>query len=136
MKALVDTNVILDIALKRDPFCSAAVSLLKVSEQKGVRLYVTATTITDLYYIIRRARDKATAYSFLRDLLSVFEVAAVGRQEVLAALDSDVSDFEDAVQSAVARQEAIDTIITRNGSDFSKAGQTIHTPASFLDTLE
>ncbi len=136
MKILVDTNVILDIALNRAPFYEDAAKLLRTARQKEIQLYLTATTVTDLYYIVCKAKDKDSARSFLRDLLAIFEIAAVDRLVVLEALDSDISDFEDAVQSAVARQEFIETIITRNESDFAKARQTILSPRTFLKTLE
>jgi predicted nucleic acid-binding protein len=61
---LIDTNVILDIALERQPFVEQAVQLLKAAQQANIILYMTATTITDLYYIARREKGHADALDF------------------------------------------------------------------------
>ena len=61
MKILIDTNVILDIALEREPFVKQAAMLLKAAQQYKIQLFMTATTVTDLYYITRKEKGKETA---------------------------------------------------------------------------
>jgi len=56
MKILIDTNVILDIALEREPFAEHAVLLFKTAHKNRIQMFMTATTVTDLYYIARKER--------------------------------------------------------------------------------
>jgi predicted nucleic acid-binding protein len=134
MKILIDTNIILDIALERQPFVEAAIRLLEVTQRVDLVLYVTATTITDLYYITRKARGRATARNFIVDLMQFVEVAGVGRTVIEEALHSKVADFEDAVQESAAKQYAIQVIVTRNEKDFENSVLEVHNPESFLQT--
>jgi len=135
MKVLIDTNVILDIALDREPFVKSAALLLKTSQQQTIHLFITATTVTDLYYITRKEKGKEMALKFLEELLQFIDVAAVNKWIILEALRAEISDFEDAIQAYAAKHEAINTIITRNEGDFIGSGLTIYNPESFLQSI-
>ena len=135
MKILIDTNVILDIALERKPFVKQAAILLKAVQQYKIQLFMTATTVTDLYYITRKEKGKETALEFIEDLLQFVEVASVDKHVIIQALHSDIPDFEDAIQECSAKNEAIKIIVTRNEEDFKKSDLEIHSPESFLNTL-
>ena len=135
MKVLVDTNVILDIVLERQPFVEQAVALLELTRQNRVDVFLSATTITDLYYIVRRAKDRQTALDFLRDLLLFVDIAAVDREVILRAMDAGMTDFEDAVQAASAQHAGIDAVVTRNLEDFQDSGLTIYDPESFVHSF-
>ncbi len=135
MKILIDTNIILDIVLERQPFVEPAIRLLETAQRANIVLYVTATTITDLYYIIRRAKDRATALNFIVDLLQFMEVAAVDKAIIREALHSDIIDFEDAIQENAAKRQNIQVIVTRNETDFKNSVLKIHNPESFLKSL-
>lgn len=135
MKILVDTNVILDIVLERQPFFEHSAQLLQNAAQLHLELFLTATTITDLYYIVRKAKDRQTSLDFIRDLLNVVEISAVDKSVVEQALQLDLTDFEDAVQVGSARQENIKIIVTRNEADFSVSGFEVYSPESFLKTI-
>ncbi|KPA14124.1 twitching motility protein PilT [Candidatus Magnetomorum sp. HK-1] len=135
MKILIDTNVILDIALERNPFVEHAALLFKIANKKRIHIFMTATTVTDLYYIIRKEKGKDIALSFIEDLIQFVDVASVDKNVVINALRSEISDFEDAIQSFSAKQEGITIIITRNEKDFINSGLEILTPETFLDTL-
>ena len=135
MKVLVDTNVILDIVLERQPFVEQAVALLELTRQNRVDVFLSATTITDLYYIVRRAKDRQAALDFLRDLLLFVDIAAVDREVILRAMDAGMTDFEDAVQAASAQHAGIDAVVTRNLEDFQDSGLTIYDPESFVHSF-
>ncbi len=109
---------------------------LQVAQQRSIHLFITATTVTDLYYITRKEKGKETALAFLEDLLQFVDVAAVDRNVILQALRSGMSDFEDAIQAYSARQEAISTIVTRNEKDFEQSGLDVYSPSSFLQSLQ
>ncbi len=135
MKLLIDTNVILDIALQRVPFAEQASRLFRIAQQQSLHLFITATTVTDLYYISRKEKGKDTALAFLKDLLQFVDVASVDKHVILDALYSEMTDLEDAVQAYSARQENITTIVTRNEKDFAKSGLIVHSPVSFLESM-
>lgn len=135
MKVLIDTNIILDFALERQPFVEQSVRLLEAAQQAGLVLYVTATTITDLYYIVRKAKGHATARDFITDLLQFMQVAGVDKAVIERALHSGIADFEDAIQESAAQRETIQVIITRNESDFENSTLKVYNPASFLKSL-
>ncbi|MCI5122263.1 MAG: PIN domain-containing protein [Candidatus Electrothrix sp. AUS4] len=80
MKVLVDTNVILDIALSREPFVEQAVRFFKEAQWHAIQLVMTAATITDLYYITSKAKGRETALSFIDDLLGFSDVASVDKE--------------------------------------------------------
>ena len=65
MRILIDTNIILDVVLERQPFVEQATRLLQIAQQAGVELFLTATTVTDLYYITRKAKGRGIALNLL-----------------------------------------------------------------------
>ena len=135
MKVLVDANIALDVLLERHPFCIAGTQILGLSKG-GIGLFISASTITDIYYIIRRElKNRETAMSLLKTLLINVEIAAVSGNEIKRAIDFDWIDFEDAVQYAIGEQINVDYIITRNVSDFASITIPVKTPEEFLEIL-
>lgn len=132
MKVLLDTNIILDIVLERPPFVEHATQLLHHAAQASISLFLTATTITDLYYITRKAKGRETAINLIRDLLQLVEIVAVDQAVITQALQSPLTDFEDAIQEQAAYQAGIHAIVTRNEADFADAIVDIYTPETFL----
>ncbi len=135
MKILIDTNIILDIVLERQPFVEQATQLFTAAQQANVILFVTATTITDLYYITRKAKGRAIALNFIADLLQFMDVAGVDKAVIMQALHSDIADFEDAIQESAAKSQAINVLVTRNETDFKNSALEIHSPESLLQSL-
>lgn len=70
-KVLLDTNIILDIALKREPHFADSAALFKNLVDKNIHAFITATTITDIYYISKKAKDHSTAIRFISHLLEI-----------------------------------------------------------------
>ena len=133
MNALIDSNVLLDVFLNRSPFVREAIELLVLAEH-GFRAFVSASAITDIYYIARKAiKDSSIVKSKLRRLLDVVRVAGVSENEIFAALDSGWDDFEDAVQNAVAESNGFDAIVTRDPDGFSGAVVPVYSPKDFLN---
>lgn len=100
-----------------------------------IDVFVSATTITDLYYITRKAKGRETALAFIVDLLQFDDIAAVDRTVIERALRSEIHDFEGAVQESAAVGQAIEVIVTRNVGDFREFRLVIHTLESFLNSL-
>ena len=134
MKILVDANVALDVLLERQPFFDSSVKVLGLSKG-GIELFISASSITDIYYIIRKKLGSKIAISLLQALLANVEVAAVTSSEIRRALDLDWDDFEDAVQYSAGERLAVDYIITRNISDFTFALIPILNPDELLELL-
>ncbi|MBP5753207.1 MAG: PIN domain-containing protein [Treponema sp.] len=136
MQVLIDTNVVLDVLLNRDGFVQDAVKILKLPEA-SVQKYVSASAVTDIYYIARQeTRDKSKAKELLKTLLQVIHVADVSEDNILTALNSDWSDFEDSVQNAVAESHDYDAVITRNKKDYKKSNLKVLSPKEFLEEIE
>jgi predicted nucleic acid-binding protein len=133
MIVLLDTNIILDVILKRDPYINDAVRILSLSDSKEIDSFITANSVTDIYYIIRKSfdsvEDRKNAIKFI---LNIVSIVSVTETDVLKALDFDFSDFEDALQTQCALKMKANFIITRNVKDFKHKGITAITPKDFL----
>lgn len=136
MKLLIDTNVILDVLLKREPFFREGAEVLRLVWRDDVTEYISATTITDVYYIAyRQTRDRKIVMDLLGKLLTVLSVATVSEQEIKNALALDWKDFEDSVQYSSALFNEMDGIVTRNPSDYERADIPVWQPEQLLQRL-
>lgn len=135
-KILLDTNIILDIALKREPHFADSAILIKKLDEKNIFAFITATTITDIYYISKKAKNHNTAIKFIKNLLQVVDILGVNKEIILLSLQSELPDFENAVQLNSAELNSIKTAITRNKKDFKNTNLKIETPGEFLSKLK
>lgn len=122
MRILVDTNVILDVLLRREPFYSNGAKVLKLSKKDGVELYISASAITDIYYIANQSlKNKEDVKNLLIKLIKIVSIACVSEDEIKNALLLSWKDFEDSVQYSVALLQKMDGIVTRNTNDYKKS---------------
>lgn len=121
IKVLLDTNIILDYALERLPFAAKAESIFKMAFQEQIDAYLTASSVTDIFYLLRKALGRQSALELLESLLDILDVIEVNKKVIIKALKSGMPDFEDAVQDRAAHLKNIDFIITRNIKDYAKA---------------
>lgn len=135
MKILLDTNIIVDDALEREPFLDASEQVLVLVEQGQVEGYISASTFSDLYYIIHRARGREWTLTYLRQLVNFCRVATVDSTTINMALNLNFRDFEDAIQYSSAVLNHLDAIITRNPRDFPVATPRIMTPEELIQEL-
>lgn len=134
MKLLIDTNVVLDVLLRREPFSKTAAEVLNLTQRDDVREYVSASAITDIYYIAnKQMKDRDAVRDLLKRLLMVVSVAAVSEREIQNALNLAWGDFEDSVQYSVALLNEMDGIVTRNPSDYQEANMRIWLPEQALE---
>lgn len=132
MQILIDTNVMLDVLLNREAFVQDAVNLLKLPEDE-VQKFVSASAITDIHYIAQlEIRNKAKVKELLRNTLKIVRVAGVSENDILEALNSNWTDFEDSVQNAVAESHNYDAVVTRNKKDYKKSKLQVFSPTEFL----
>lgn len=136
MKILIDTNIVLDVMLKREPFYRMAVEILGLSKRDDVKEYISASAVTDIYYIAyRQTRDNSAVRKLLKELLKVVSIAGVSGQEIQNALELEWNDFEDSVQYSVALLKEMDGIVTRNSSDYEGAQIKVWKPEELLSEL-
>ena len=137
MRVLIDTNVILDVLLKRSPFYEAAIEVLKLSVREDIQEFVSASAITDIYYIAyKNMRDKAVVRELLKKLLLIVSVAGVSEEEIQKALELGWKDFEDSVQYSVALLNEMNGLITRNVKDYSSSEIQVCEPNQFLELVQ
>jgi predicted nucleic acid-binding protein len=132
MRILLDTNIILDIALGREPHFTDSASLFKKIDNKLIYGFVTATTITDIYYIARKEKGHQITINFISSLIEIVDVIGIDREVIIESLKSNIYDFEDAIQSVASQFNNINYIITRNQKDFVNSKVKAITPKEFL----
>ncbi|XAH24447.1 PIN domain-containing protein [Xylophilus sp. GW821-FHT01B05] len=132
MSILVDTNIVLDVLLQRAAFIDSARLVFKRVELGAARALLCATTVTTIDYYLSREFDRDTSRGALRQLLKLFDVAAVGRTVVDTALASGMADFEDAVLAHAAQASGATAIVTRNLRDFAASPVRAYTPEQWL----
>jgi len=128
----VDTDIILDLLAKREPFYPYAAELFSLADSGKINIYVTPIIITNIHYILRKAVGKDKAIQNLLKLKLLVKILAVDEKIIELALASGFSDFEDAVQYYTARENDIPILLTRNTKDFKKAGITIMTAEEYV----
>ena len=136
MRIALDTNVVLDVLLERDPFAAPAATVFSLAEKSEIEAFLCATTVTTIDYILSKSLSRKDARRALRGLLTVFQVAPVNRAVIEEALQSGLSDFEDAVLAYAARAVGADAVVTRNLKDFKKSPVTAMDPKALLTTWE
>ncbi len=132
MKIILDTNIVLDVLLRRKPFAEPAAGIFSLAERSEIDGVLCATTITTIDYLLTQSLSRGDARQTLWKLLSLFGVAAVNRLVIERALRSRIRDFEDAVLDEAAQLAGASYIITRNRKDFSHSPLSVVDPAEFL----
>ena len=114
----VDTNVVIDLLQKRDEFYREAQELFTLADRKKVKLYISALTFANTYYILSRFYSSDEAKKILSKFKVLVEVLPTTDKIIELALASDFKDFEDAIQFYTALESSLEAIITRNKKDF------------------
>ena len=136
-KVLLDTNVILDFLLKREPHYENAQTIINEIVNGNIQGYITASMATDIFYLLQKTNGKIFAWDSLIDLLIIVDVLTVYRDDVYAVFSSECDDFEDALQAYVAVRSGMNTIVTRNIKDYKKTKNIdIVSPSDFIYYLK
>jgi len=128
----VDTDIILDLLTRRDPFYTAAARLFTLVERGEIKACVSSLTFANLFYILRKELSAPKAIEVLKKLRQLVTVLAVDDKIVLLALDGGFTDFEDAIQYQTALSKGIACLVTRNTKDYRKPVITVCTAEEFL----
>ncbi|MER3434087.1 MAG: PIN domain nuclease [Leptolyngbya sp. ERB_1_1] len=135
MKILLDTNVVLDVALERSPFFPQAEEVFALAENGAFEALISASTFSDLYYVIRKQKGRSLALDFVENLAQAFQIATVDRAVISLAFTLGFPDFEDAIQCATAIENQLDGIVTRDTQDFAQATIQIFTPTALIQAI-
>lgn len=134
MKRLfVDTNIVIDLFAKREPFYTEAATLFSLADTKKLYLSVSALTFANANYILLQSKKQDEAKLILRKLKLIVSVLSLDEKIVgLSLNDNDFKDYEDALQYYSALDNGAEAIITRNLRDFKKSKLPVMTAAQFL----
>ena len=133
---LIDSDIILDYFLDRQPFSENSSKILALCDTGRLNGFVTGIAIANIYYVLRKEHKSKTILQGIKVLLAFLDVIKVDKGIILKAIDSEFSDFEDALQNFSAdSNSSINAIITRNIKDYKKSNLSILTPSMFLKTL-
>lgn len=136
MRVLIDTNVILDYVLERQPFHHEAEEIVLRVAKKDFVGYVSSITPVNVYYTGRKLKGRDDTIKVVRRLLRLFEVCAADKKVLQNAFLLNFSDYEDAVQHECAVAENLDAIITRSTKDHKNSSVKVYLPGEFLQFLQ
>jgi len=132
-KLFIDTDIILDILAKREPFYNPANQLFALIEEKKVDAFTTPVVFSNLFYILSKFKSRNFAHSSLRKLRLLLTIIQVDEKVIDLALNSEFKDFEDAIQFYAAKFHNLDFIITRNVKDFVSKEIVILTAEDYIE---
>lgn len=135
MIVLLDTDVLIDLALDRAPYAESAAGLLDALEQQPGSAFVAWHSLSNFYYMVAPSRGKHQARDFLLDLARFVLVAPTTTESLLFAGRLDLKDFEDAMQVAAAIACQANVIATRNLRDYNKSPIRAAKPLVVLSEL-
>ncbi len=131
-KVFVDTDVILDLLARRIPHFHFSALIFTLAEMKKLELYTSPLILANTFYILRKKLGNEAGKNSLRKLRILLNIIDSSESVVDKALNSDFSDFEDAIQYYTALDHGISVIVTRNLRDYKNASLIVQTPETFL----
>jgi predicted nucleic acid-binding protein len=135
MRVLLDTDVVIDFLMAREPFAQRARQIFELNAQRKIQCYIASITPLNVFYVGRKSHSLKDRLRIIRQLLLQVEVTEIGHEILLKAFDFGFSDYEDAVQYACAEAAGVEAIVTRNVDDYKNAKLAILTPNDFLQRL-
>ncbi len=133
----LDTNVVIDFLADRKPFSLHAAKLFNFSLLGKVKIYISAVSYNNIYYILRQSLSGTETIKLLAELSEMTEIADVTKNIIRKSLKTDFKDFEDAIQYNCALSlSKIDFIVTRDTKDFKKSTLSIMAPEEIVSLIE
>ncbi len=131
----LDSDVILDLLCRREPFYGPASEIFTMSDSGDINLYTSSLVFANLYYILRKASGAEPARTILRKLSILVKILAVDEKIVELSLNSVFKDFEDGIQFFTARENNLDVLISRNVIDYVLKDILVQTPQEYLSSV-
>ncbi len=133
----LDTNVVIDFLADRRPFSLLAAKIFNYSLQRKIKVYISAVSYNNIYYILRQSLTGTETIKLLDGLSEMAEIADVTKAIIKTSLKTDFKDFEDAIQYNCALSiNKLDFIVTRNSKDFKNSTLPVLTPEEAISSLE
>lgn len=137
MIVLVDTNVIVDVLLKREAFMKEAQIIITKCADREITGYLAAHSIPNLFYILRKAYSKEERRVFIKNLCDIFHISDLNAEKIISAVQNDkFADFEDCLQEECAVEVMADYIITRNTDDYKNSRIKAVEPKEFIELIQ
>lgn len=134
-KLFVDTNIVIDLLTKRKQFFEEAQELFTLADRGTLKLYVSALTIANIHYLLRKTYSSEDSNKILLKFKVMVEVLPLNDKILELALASEFNDFEDAIQYYSALENDLGIIITRNERDFKKSQIPIMNASVYLKSF-
>ena len=135
-KILIDTNVLLDYLLIREPFCHDAKMIMQACTDNKIRGSIAAHSIPNLFYILRKDYEPEERRELLINICKIFDVVGINNDKIVSALkNKEFTDYEDCLQMECAKEYAAKYIITRNVPDFTASEIKAITPEEYVKLL-
>jgi len=131
-KVFIDTDIILDLLLQRDPFFVHALELFRRIESGEFNAHVSALIVWNIYYLVEKYSGKKKAHQKVTELRALLKIIPVDEKIIDLSLQSDFKEFEDSIQYFAAKSKNITTIITRNKKDYRTGDIALMTALEFL----
>lgn len=135
MKALIDTNVLIDVIQSREPFCQHSKRIFQLAAEGKIEGYVSVQSLKDIFYVCKRSCKEKSPFEPIEQISFLFSIIDVTGEDSLSALMSDISDYEDALLVHSAQRNGINVIITRNKHDFQDSHMVAVDPSEIDDYL-
>ena len=136
-KIFVDSDVVIDFFTDREPHVNPASEIFELNEQGMLKIYLSAVSINNIYYIVRKFLGHKKTIDVIELLTEMTEIIGTTKSEIIQALKNDFSDYEDSVQySSALTIQVINEIITRNIKDYKNSKIAVMTPLNFLKMRE
>lgn len=131
----IDSDIILDLLAKREPHYIYSSRLFTLIDKKEIVAFTSPLIFANLHYLLRKLTSNASALKSLRKLKALIKVLPIDEKVIEQALNSEFSDFEDAIQYFTAVNNGITLLLTRNKKDYKKSKISVLTAEEFLKTL-
>lgn len=137
MNVFIDTNILIDLLAKREPFYQNAARISALNKQKKIKGFIAAQSFADIFYILRKDYSEEIRRRSLTDLIKVFSVVSLDAIKIKSALQNTAfRDFEDCLQAECAAACHADYIVTRNVEDFADGKVKAITPEELIKLAE
>lgn len=131
-KVFIDSDVILDLLAQREPHYLSAARLFSLIDRQEIAAYTSFLVFANLHYLLKKLTSNAFALKSLRKLKTLVNILPTDEKVIEQSLNSEFSDFEDAIQYFTAVNNGVAFIITRNKSDYKKSKINVLTAEEFL----
>ena len=129
----IDSDVLIDFLIDREPFSNDAATLIDISEKEKVIAFTSVLCLANIHYVIKKIVGEKKSREIIEGLIDIIKILSFSEENLRDALKSDFKDFEDAIQNSIAiESNSISSIITRNKKDYKSSDLNVFTPKEYL----